>query len=275
MEISTKQNYISVLPGSAPAKTKETEAGRKGKAEDNTKSRENINASELNLIGHKDSILKELLGKRAALQVQMDQFEKDLKIDKNLKDHADKKETLLKEALSNQKEALRIQVLKEDLAKTFCVDEDSKEQKDLELLAKVARGKEALSSEELERFSQIGPITQYQKAGLELYSMEDIFLKRASDAADESEIEERTIQGIKLGLLKASPMVRAKEKAEEILAEVDKEIQQALLEELIKKVGDSFEIAPEDHILTKPQSLLQKKRLTKEDLKGLAVDEQI
>lgn len=275
MEIRENQTYQNVQIFSGQNHKKESVQDQKEREDNKKQSQEIIKGNELNLIGQKESFLKELLAQRAALKVQLDQFEKDLKVDDRLLEHAFKKDTLLQDAKTNQDEVLKINSLKKDLKESLGIEDDSQEQKDLELLEKKAKGDEELTEEELKRVANMGPLTEYQQAALEYISMADIFLERSEDAAKKSENEARTITAIKLGLLKSSPMVKAKEEAEEILAKVDKEIQQAIVQELKNKVDENIEIVPEDQLLMNPQALFKKRKLTEEDLKGLAVDEQI
>ncbi|HWT76472.1 MAG TPA: hypothetical protein VN258_17380 [Mobilitalea sp.] len=239
------------------------------------KSSENINANELNLVGQSNSNLKELFAKKSAWKLQTDQFDKDLETDENLKGHAQRRDDLYQEAHENQSEVNRLNSLKEDLKKTYSVSDDSAEQKDLELLEKLYKGKEPLSKEEVDRLNNMGPLTEYQKVSLEYTSMADVFQKRADNASEGVYNENRTISAIKLELLKSSPMEEAKKEAEDMLQKVDEEIQKALLEELKKKVNENLDINPQDQIMTDPQNLINQKKVTEEDLKGLAVDEKV
>ena len=134
---------------------------------------------------------------------------------------------------------------------------------------------EPLTKAELEHIKNLGPLTDYQKAAVEYTKMAKIFQDRADQANEDSTNEDRTIGAIKLELLKSSPMVEAKQQAEEIMKQVDNEIQKAIVEELKKKISDNLDIDPSDQILLDPKSLIQKKKVAEEDLKGLSVDETV
>lgn len=73
----------------------------------------------------------------------------------------------------------------------------------------------------------------------------------------------------------SNPRLEAKQQAEDVLKQVDEEIQMTLMEELKKKVNENLNIDPCDQILIDPQSLINNKKVTEEDLKGLAVDEKV
>jgi hypothetical protein len=232
-----------------------------------------INASELNIPGNKNSTLKELLAKRAAIKVQMDQFEKDLNVADEIKTHADKRDSLQKEASSHQGEVNRINGLKNDLKETYGVEDNSDEQKNLELLEKQIATPEALTTEERDKIKNMGELSEYQEAALEYDAMAGIWQDRADQAMEDSINEDKSIEGIKLGLLKTHPMLDAKKEAEGILKKTDDEIQVAILDELKNKVNENLDIDPDKSILTELQSLVDNKKVTEEDVKGLAVDE--
>lgn len=249
----------------------------KSEAEDKKvkKSSENINASELNLGGIQAGSLKELFGKKMAWKLQVDQFDRDLDVENKINGHSERSKTLLNEAQDNQTDADRLTKLKNDMKETYAIDDESIEQKDLELLEKQAKGKVPLTDEEKNRLASMGPLTEYQTNALDFSKMVNEFQKRADDARADSAIELRTIDAIKLDLLKSNPMLEAKEQAEDILKQVDEEIQKTLVEELKKKVNENLNLDPTDQIILDPQSLINNKKVTEEDLKGLAVDEKV
>lgn len=232
-----------------------------------------IQAGELNLGGQLDSRLKSLLGQKAALETQLYQFEQDSEIDDELKNRANRKDECLKEAESNTQEINRIKKMKEELKQTYGIEDDSIEEKDLKLLEKKAKWPEALTKEELDRLENMGPLTEYQKAALDYTKMESVFRERANDAIDGYRQELWAIDAIKLERLKSNPMIDAKKEAEAFLEKINREVMEAIAEEVKNKVNENLDIKPEEQLLTNPQALVDQKKLTKEDLKGLAVDE--
>ena len=249
-------------------KTKESKYDKK-------KTSSNINASDLNLGTVKDSNLKELFGKKNAKKLQLDQFDKDLEMDDTIKSHAERRDLLLKEAGTNQSDVSRLKKLKKDLKEANGIEDDSEEQKDLELLEKQITDPKKLSAEDKERIKNIGPLSDYQKASLEFTSMSQVFQKRADTARNDSVNENRTITAIKLELLKDEPMLKAKKEAEDVLSKVDEDIQKAVLDELKQRVNDKIDVKTTEQILTDPQNFIDQKKITEEDIKGLAVDEKV
>ncbi len=233
-----------------------------------------IKATDLNLAGAQDNELKKLLGQKAALQIQLSQFEKELEMDATIQNHAENREALLKEAGTNQEQVRRLNQLKSELKESNDIDDDSMEQQDLLLLEKKLAGKD-LTKEEKARLDSMGPLTEYQKAALEYSKMADIYQKRAEAAVEGSIQEGKTISAIKLERLKSHPMADANELAEELLKQVDDEVKKSLAQEVMTRVKDNLDIVEEDQLLNNPQALIDKKKVTQEDLKGLAVDEKV
>lgn len=233
-----------------------------------------IKADGLNIPGMKDSVLKQLLAQRAALKVQMDQFKKDNKEAGVIQEHIDKKTSLQEEADSSLSEVNRLNGLKDDLQESYGVEEGSTEQKDLLLLEKLAEGK-PMTEDEITKIKDMGPLTEYQKASLDYTIMEVEFQNRISSANDDIYNENRTISAIKQELLKNDGMIDANKEVEDLLKKVDSEIQKALLDEIKNRVNENLDIDPNTSILDNPQALLDQKKATEEDLKGLAVDEKV
>lgn len=231
-----------------------------------------INASDLNLAGTQDSELKKLLGQKAALQIKLGQFTKELEVDDLIQNHAANRDALQEEAGTNQEQVKRLNQLKSELKETCNIDDDSKEQQDFLILEKKALNKD-LTKEEQARLDNMGPMTQYQAAALEYSKMADIYQKRADDALDKSYQEGKTISAIKLGRVKSHPMVDANQQAEDLLKQVDEEVKKALSQEVMDRVKDNLSLDEEDQLLNNPQALIEKKKVSEEDLKGLAVDQ--
>ena len=239
-----------------------------------TRSGLSIDSSSLTLAGDQGNNLKVLLGQKNAIQVQLDQFKKDLGVDERIEEHLNKQQDYLNEAGINQSESNKLENFKQELKKSYEIDDDSVEQKDLEILEKKVKGKN-LTKEESARVATMGPLTEYQQASLDYTKMQVEFQKRADDARNKSVNEAMSVSGIKLSLLKDAPMVDAKEASEKILDKVDEEIQKAIIDELKNKVNENLDIDPNQNILQDPQSLVDNKKVTEEDLKGLAVDEKV
>lgn len=263
------QNMISSVVENEKKQDKEKEEHKEEHKATNI-----INVSSLNLEGQKSSAIKELFAKKTAWKLQEDQFKKDLKVDEKLMDHVRRRDDLIRSAGEDQSKIRRINDLKIGLKETFEVDQDSEEQKNLELLEKKMMG-DKLTEKEYELISKMGPLTEYQKASLEYSSMAKTFQDRIDTAIEEASNIDRSIIAINLGLLASNPMLDAKKDAEKVLETLDGEIQKAIMEELRNKVNDKLDINPQDQILLDPKKLIQQKKVTEEDLKGLAVDEKL
>ena len=233
-----------------------------------------VQASNLNLVGTQDSGLKKLLGQKAALQIRLSQFDKDLELDDTIQGHAANREALLEEAGANQDQVRRLNQLKSDVKESYNIDDDSTEQQDLLLLEKELSKKD-LTKEEQARLDNMGPLTEYQKVALEYSGMANIYQKRADDAVEGAYQESGMISAIKLERLKSNPMAEANEQAEELLKQVDDEVKKTLAQEVMTRVKDNLDIVEEDQLLNNPQALIEKKKVTEEDLKGLAVDQKV
>jgi hypothetical protein len=121
----------------------------------------------------------------------------------------------------------------------------------------------------------MGPMTEYQRASLDYTIQETEFQSRIDDENNDFYNEARTITAIKLERLKDDPMVDANKEAEDLLKQVEGEIQKALLEEIKSRVNENLDIDPNKSILDNPQALIDQKKVTEEDIKGLAVDEKV
>lgn len=254
---------------------KAVEKGKQAEDKNTSKSGLNINAENLTLAGDQNNKLKELFGQKAALKLQLDQFKQDLITDDSIKDHIEKGKKALEEAGVNQKQINQLKSLKKDLKDSYGIEDDSQEQKDLELLEKQAENKIPLTKEEKDRIAKMGPLTEYQTASLEYTNVSVVFQMRAEAATEQYINENKSVSAIKLERLKDDPMVDVKKDAKKLLDKVDGEIQQALVEELKNKVNENLDVDPNKSILQDPQALVDQKKVTEEDLKGLAVDERV
>lgn len=135
-----------------------------------------------------------------------DQFAEDTKIDQNLDEIREHQKALAKQASELNGEISELKADKEELKEKFGIKDDSQEQKDLELMEKVRDAKKngklsELSSEELEEFAGLGPLTDYQKEALardEVISQDEQELSRIMD---ESAAGTKAIISTKLAVL--------------------------------------------------------------------------
>lgn len=151
------------------------------------------------------------------------------KIDQSLEDargRMDEKSNLMGEYNQKIKDIdQQIDQLKEQ----FGVEDDSQEQKDLEILRKFQNSLSGISSEdlteeEMERLGQMGETTDYQKAVLALSKTRNYYSMEAEKAQNAISAESKAIRQVKIDRLKQHGMVDAQKSKEELMDAASKEI---------------------------------------------------
>jgi hypothetical protein len=238
-----------------------------------------INANELNLTGQTDAEKKALLAQKTALQIKLDQFDKDSSLDSAVKRHETDRDNNSKDAENSQKEVSNLEALKQDIKKTSGVADDSEEQKNLELLEKKLKGKEPLTAEERAQIENMGPLTEYQEAALRYDLTASVWQERADIAREDAINESRTVTAINLARLPLHGMYDANQKAEKVLEVAEAQIKQQITDDaketIDEKLGDDKEPDKNDIQAAKIQSLLDKHIITEEDIKGLLLDQKL
>jgi len=269
-----------------------------------------IFAGNFNNMRQQDAIaMKQVEAQKKKMKTILDQFAKDRSIDDNITGRRQNQSKLADVAGTAQAEVGRIQNLRQQLKETFGINDDSEEQKNLDLLEKSMDVKQTLSEDEMEQLKNIGPLTDYQKVALEYDSMEEVWQQRVEDANQGIANEGQTIVAIKLELLKTHPMTDAQKEAAKIMEAANKEVIGMLLQqtkdntdeemdknvEKAEKQNDSVSKnkdtdqrdennnieqlqqadTQKDRLLTDIKKLIKKENILEEDVKGLALDEQI
>jgi len=269
-----------------------------------------IFAGNFNNVRQQDAIaMKQVEAQKKKMKTILDQFAKDRSIDDNITGRRQNQSKLADVAGTAQAEVGRIQNLRQQLKETFGINDDSEEQKNLDLLEKSMDVKQTLSEDEMEQLKNIGPLTDYQKVALEYDSMEEVWQQRVEDANQGIANEGQTIVAIKLELLKTHPMTDAQKEAAKIMEAANKEVIGMLLQqtkdntdeemdknvEKAEKQNDSVSKnkdtdqrdennnieqlqqadTQKDRLLTDIKKLIKKENILEEDVKGLALDEQI
>lgn len=146
----------------------------------------------------------------------------------------------------------RVNEQKENLRKFYGVQEDSGEQKDLELLEKEQDYNKHILSEELTaeervRLEEIHkqPLTEYQARVLELNDYAGEVKKQRADAEREMQDDVANIGRIKLERLKTHAMVDAQGAADEILDAANDEIIGMLIQDAKEHIDERMEEAKE------------------------------
>ena len=129
------------------------------------------------------------------------------------------------------------------------MDEDSQEQKDLELLerAMYPSGGE-LTEEEEKRLEELQnqPLTEYQQKCLEVHKEQYLFQNRAESAESVSQYYAQSATSMKIERLKFHKMADAQDNAEKLLTETGKQIVGMLWEEAKDHVDEEMEETKEE-----------------------------
>lgn len=183
-----------------------------------------------------------------AFKVVSDAWENDQKIDESIRK---RQEDFLEQADAKAEAKTQLAVVEQnmkDLQEAYGVEDDSAEQKDLLILEKYYDTKNGVPHEELteeeskrlvELFNQ--PMTEYQKAALELNDQAGMWRKEIENAKSGMEDDIKDIKSIERERLKSHPMVDAQKEADGILAAADKEILGMLVQEGTDHIDDKFE----------------------------------
>lgn len=143
---------------------------------------------------------------------------------------------------------------KNEAKEAFGVEDDSQEQKDLELLQKQytinkhGSTKGVLTEEEQERLKNMGEMTEYQKQAMDLYEQEDYWkydvMEKNSDAMTNAG---RSIRKIQTDRLESHGMVDAEKAKEKMMEAASKEamgmLKQDALEQMDEKTAEIEETA--------------------------------
>lgn len=128
----------------------------------------------------------------------------------------------------------------------YHVEDDSQEQKDLELLQKqydiMKHGSmELLSDEEQERLDNMGELTEYQKRSMELYGQADYWKTQMQDNQDKISQSTGVIRNVKVERLKSQAMAEAQRAKEEIMDAASQEAIGMLVDDAKQQIDDKAE----------------------------------
>lgn len=197
------------------------------------------------------------------------------------------------------------------LQEVYGVAEDSKEQRDLELLAKEVDAKTpgkqvSLSKEEREQIEAIKAkgLTEYQSRSLELKELARGYEEQKYKLSKEIETENAIISATRIERLKSNPMEDARKQADKVMEEAGKEIVGMVLEEGLDHVDEKLEEQIEEakeraekkeeqeeipesaaalidveakqaEVQKELKEVMDKVKLLAEDIKGMKVDETV
>lgn len=276
-----------------------------------------VDGSGLNL-GQDAIAQRKSQAQQEAMDIIKNQFKSDGKIDQDLAKRRQKivdSQAKADEALGHMNEITQQeQQLKED----WNIADDSEEQQNLELRLKA---KEAMrpgsnvemTAEEWKRYSELGPMSEYEQAVMDWEQEKGMFRKELDEANKEIMVQSQVIKATKQEMLKYHGMDDATMLAEETLKAASKEITGMLLQEGVDSVREEIDEAVEkgqeqkekneeeealreekkademeleqqmmnlpkaqqlqDEVEQKMQEILAKQNLLEEDLKGVQVDQ--
>lgn len=186
--------------------------------------------------------------KKQALKVVSDAWKQDNQSAKDIEDMQGLKQTKVSEMNDMRAKMKDIENTKKSLQDEYGVSDDSKEQKDLELLEKYQNNingssYDEFSDEEIARLKELqnAPLTEYQKKVLSLNSMKGQVSVEAERKQYEVNALTASISDATLEQLKSRDMEKASDAADEIMDSANKEILGMLIEEGKNNVDDKIE----------------------------------
>lgn len=196
----------------------------------NNRHNSSIYAGDINL--QEDKIgSKYRLAARKALKALMDPFNNDNNLDQKVSDLKEKQRKLLDEADLAAAQVKDLKSKKVELKASYGIDNNSQEQKNLELLEKSIYSPEKMTEEDRKNLQNIGPLTDYQKDALKYDTMQKIYQARINKSTGSIMNLNHAITSIALERLKTHPMVDAQGEAAKIIEAASKEVIATLLDE--------------------------------------------
>lgn len=203
-----------------------------------------IFAGELPL--NKDPIaLRRQQAQKKAMKFVQDAWNSDRKIDQSQEEIRELQKTQWEEVEYNHKRVLECENRKENLRQKYGVDEESQEQKDLELLMRESHydPNHPFTEEEEARLEELRgqPRTEYQKKCLEIDHEQLIFESREESASSYAAYLQSSLTDMKIERLKFHKMTDAQNDAEKVMEQASEDIQGMLIEEAKDHVDETYE----------------------------------
>lgn len=243
---SSTEQQVNTLRTSVSSKHSHKSIANK-KENENQSKRKTIYAGATNIAQHQDDLAdKQVKAQKKAMKLKLDQFSMDNKIDDTIDNFGKKQTEFTSEALLYQKEIDHTRELAKELKESYGIDDDSDEQKNLELLERSLDPNTVLSNEEEKQLESMGPLTDYQKSALRLYATEQVWTGRYNEAKNNATSAGQTIDAIKLETLKSHPMTDAQKEAEKILESTSKELIGTLTQEAKNSMDKEMEDMKKD-----------------------------
>jgi len=209
---------------------------------DSDKDSSTIYAGDLNISNIKSTKLQ---AQKKALKTILEQFQADMRVDQSYSDIEKQKQDIYSELDIAAANIKNIKAAKASLKDTFQIEDDSKEQKDIELIEK-SLFHQQLTSDDITQLSNMGPITDYQKYTIEFDKMQYEWQKRINKYNSELLSANYAITGIKLAKLKTHPMVDARNEAIHILETASNQVIDQMTQQMKENIDDNMKEMEED-----------------------------
>lgn len=191
---------------------------------------------------------KKQSAQKQAMKLIKDAWNSDNKAAEQREMLAQQKTEKLKEVHEYDEELKQIRESKEIVRKSYGVDADSKEQKDLELLEKYQDAQKGIqvdrfSEEEVNRLKELQdiPLTDYQKKALQLNAHKDYILSKREKAQDSVIRLTESAADAKIDQLKSQDMQKAQDAADELLDASGKDVLGMLIQDAVDQIDEKQE----------------------------------
>ncbi len=227
-----------------------------------------IKGSELNL-GEDLVEEKRKKARSMAVQLLMDAFENDKKIDDDLTEKSSHAKKLLAENKEAESKIADIEQEKKNTNEIYGVDEESEQWEQLQLLRKgraaLSNPNASLTEEELTEYRRLNAegLSDYHKTMLQLDDNEKIY--RDSIAQNKMEIigDYAYIRGMNIERLKTHEMYDAKKQGEKIVDVASEEIKGILLQDAVDKIDEDMQEKKEEALEKKQEREELEERIEK------------
>ena len=211
---------------------------------------------------------KKQRAKEQAMKIVSDAWAGEQKIDADMEMRRERVQELKREIGACNKEIQWFETERTRLQEAYGVGQDSKEQKDLELLAKEidskTPGKQVsltkAEREELVRIKESG-LTEYQTRSLELKELAQDYEVQKYKLGKEIETENAIISATRIERLKSNPMGKAHKQADAVMEEVGEEIISLAFEAGVEHIEEEFEERVEEAKERAEEKELQEEKL--------------
>lgn len=246
------------------------------KGEKKEQGKGSIFAGNLNIADAQEArSMKLLQAQRKALRGKMDEFANKQETEEMITELEDKKTELASEKMEACDNVSDAQNKLKQLKEQYKVEDDSEEQKTVDLLEKSMKDPLHLTPEEKEKLKNMGPLTEYQSQAVEQIKAEVVNQRIASSADLKSKGISNAITGIELSELKSAPMVEAQKAADVIMGAAGDAIISDIMKETKDNVDEKMDEVKEDAEKLAEEDEKQEERIEKQVEKQREAKEEV